>query len=148
MPQARAGLPAFGAGPPENQRCVPAKLGRNLLNFPLTYSDKAASLQGMDNITLTQNGVSSDAYRDADGIIRWKTNNVVPFADMLEANGITGDELARHVAAREKDNDAFFAEYRRRQPAKPSAEAMYEMRAAFGPGQVIVDVITGRRVRT
>ena len=44
--------------------------------------------------------------------------------------------------------DKSLAAYRASQPAEASAEEQYEMRAAFGPGVEVVDIITGRRHRT
>lgn len=49
-------------------------------------------------------------------------------------------------AARTAHNDAFLAEYRKR--ANEQFERRLEMQAAFGPGEAVVDVITGQRFRT
>jgi hypothetical protein len=92
------------------------------------------------------------AHVDANGVVRWNSNNSVPFDDMLEdwasRLGITSFNMEASRAAREKDNAKFFAEYRKAQRGrKPSAEEMFEMRANFEPGTVVVDVITGRRTR-
>lgn len=44
-----------------------------------------------------------------------------------------------------KDVQAILAEYcEARKNHKPSAEEMFEMQAAFGPGAEVVDVITGQ----
>jgi hypothetical protein len=91
------------------------------------------------------------AYQTIDGIWVWKSNDRVPFADMLQSWGIEGDELARHDVARTEQNDIFFAEYRAAQEARTPeqlAEEQYEMRAAFGPGVEMVNAITGERTTT
>jgi hypothetical protein len=91
------------------------------------------------------------AYQTIDGIWVWKSNDCVPFADMLQSWGIEGDELARHDVARTEQNDIFFAEYRAAQEARTPeqlAEEQYEMRAAFGPGVTVVNAITGVRTTT
>jgi hypothetical protein len=41
------------------------------------------------------------------------------------------------------DTDAFFQEYRERQQ-KVTTEQLFEMRSAFGPGEVAIDVASGR----
>ena len=70
-------------------------------------------------------------------------------------------ELALHVGV-EFDNDAsdkadaeamadFFAEYKENQANRSDeqrAEEAFEMRAAFGPGETVVNVITGETTRT
>jgi len=50
---------------------------------------------------------------------------------------------------RDRETQAFLAEYRRANKGrKRSAEEIFEMRAAFGPGETVVDVITGERFET
>lgn len=52
-------------------------------------------------------------------------------------------------AAYDADMAAFTAAYRRQQANhEPSEEEKFEMRAAFGPGQTVVNVISGRKYRT
>lgn len=83
------------------------------------------------------------------GVMRWKTNNAVPFNDVLADAKMQGFpvDLALSRAARDKDTTEFIAEYRKRyQP--PDAEQLSEMRAAFGPGVTVVNVITGDKTKT
>lgn len=48
-----------------------------------------------------------------------------------------------------KETDKVLADYRKRNAnRKLSAEEQYEMSAAFGPGQTVVDIITGQRFKT
>ena len=86
------------------------------------------------------------------GVVRWDTNEAVPFDDMLalfeNAGLIDRATRDRSNAARQADNAKFVAEYRKRPRRALSAEARYEMRAAFGPGETVVDVISGRKYRT
>lgn len=98
------------------------------------------------NSTLKQN----DAQQDTNGVWRWKSNNRVPFNDMLQSWGIAGAELAKHEAARDVDTDAFLRDYReaqRNRTPEQLAEEAFEARAAFGPGVEYVNVITGERRR-
>jgi hypothetical protein len=47
-----------------------------------------------------------------------------------------------------KQTQKILADYRSRmKDYKPSPEHLAEMRAAFGAGKVVVDVITGRRIK-
>lgn len=86
-----------------------------------------------------------------DGVVRWTTNNSIPFDDMLgdfEALGlIDAATRSRSTAQRAADNAAF-ARARSRRPRRVSAEERFEMRAAFGPGVEVVNVLTGDRCRT
>jgi hypothetical protein len=66
--------------------------------------------------------------------------------DFLFIGRITKSQYEASVAAREADDDKFFAEYRKNQ--RPlSGEELFEMRAAFGPGETVVDVISGRKTK-
>ena len=49
-------------------------------------------------------------------------------------------------AAREAETDAFRGSYRKANNRR-SAEELSEMRAAFGTGTTVVDIITGERIR-
>jgi hypothetical protein len=85
------------------------------------------------------------------GVIRWNSNNAVPPADIVEFAAWLGlpVDVAASNAARDADTSAFLTEYRKvNRNRKPSAEERFEMRAAHGPGKVIVDVITGQKFRT
>ena len=96
--------------------------------------------------------MTNEAYVK-DGVVRWRSNDAVPPAeclDQLAAEGLVFDRRKTDVA-RESDLRAFAAQYRkaraRRTPEQREEEAA-EMRAAFGPGAVVVDVLTGERFRT
>jgi di/tripeptidase len=90
----------------------------------------------------------SEAYSEDGGKTwRWCSNNSVIMLDVCKSHGIPCDIKAQE-AAREKYLDEVFANYKKNQPATPSLEEQYEMRAAFGPGKDVVDVVSGRRWRT
>lgn len=84
-------------------------------------------------------------------VVRWRSNDSVPPADLLEdwyrVDCIDMTTLKMSQKARDAEVAAFCASYRRRQAARPSSEELFEMRAAFGPGAEVVDVVSGRRVR-
>lgn len=80
------------------------------------------------------------------GILRWNANDAVVPPHVYKDAGL--ECPADQRAAYEADLDVFLAEYRKaRENHVPSAEEMFEMRAAFGPGATVVDVITGRRTK-
>lgn len=84
----------------------------------------------------------------AEGVYRWKSNGAIPPADVLEcvADLIAEPVLAECERVRDQETQAFLAEYRRTKKA-PGREELAEMRAAFGTGTEVVNVITGRRIR-
>lgn len=83
--------------------------------------------------------------RLVDGIYRWKSNDHVPFDDLLEEAGVPADVRARCKTARAADTAAFLEDYRANYKG-PSDEERAEMRAAFGPGTVVMNVVTGTKV--
>jgi hypothetical protein len=97
---------------------------------------------------LARNAADGTLAVGPDGIGRWTTNNsVIPgdcaalFAAFDLAPGL---DLAATAAARDTETAAFLAAYRASQPATASPEEIADMRAAFGPGETVVDIITGR----
>lgn len=83
-----------------------------------------------------------------DGVVRWNSNNQVPPADIVALAPQIGlpVDVAACTVARDADTAAFLTIYRKR-PHHVSAEERAEMRAAFGPGTKVVNVITGRVTR-
>jgi hypothetical protein len=86
-----------------------------------------------------------------DGVGRWTTNGhaiPVDVAAQLAAFGLApGLDLAATKAVSDVETADAIQRYRDRQPAEASAEEVAEMRAAFGPGAEVADVITGRRTQ-
>lgn len=85
-----------------------------------------------------------------DGIIRWDSNGAVPPGDCLALAAHIGlpVNLAACKAVSDRETDAFLTDYRKRNSGPVSAEQRAEMRAAFGPGATVVNVLTGRRTQT
>ena len=110
----------------------------------------------METITVTKTErwgrtYSTEVYFDG-CVYRWKSNGQIPPADAIVDYGI--DNLPNfnaetHTATRKSEDAAFFARYReaQRKAGPPSEERLAEMRAAFGTGVTVVDVISGRRTR-
>jgi hypothetical protein len=82
-------------------------------------------------------------------VLRWASNDHEPFDDLLalwaKLGYISAEQRAATNAARAESTAAFLAAYRAN-PPKRSAEEIEEMRAAFGPGETVVDVITGQEI--
>lgn len=87
-----------------------------------------------------------DAYL-SNGVPHWKSNNQIPPKDILEfwEYSCLPFNFEQAEIARELETSKFLAEYRARMSNYvPSDEELYEMRAAFGPGETVVNVITGQ----
>ena len=99
--------------------------------------------------TSTNNpGWSAEAYSlDGGRTWKWASNGRYCPVDACQDMGIPAD-LAAQEKARHHQVACFLARYRREQANRqPSGEQLAEMRAAFGPGTTVVNVITGRRTR-
>lgn len=113
-------------------RPVPRDLSTWKLQEVATLRAKLADPQEVDNRS---------------GVLYWRANGAVVPPHVYKDAEL--DCPAAQRTAYEKQERAFIAEYRRVQgKRKPSAEEMHEMRAAFGPGKTLVNVLTGRRTRT
>jgi hypothetical protein len=79
-------------------------------------------------------------------VIRWNSNQQVPPSECVELAAHIGlpINIVACTAARDADTAAFLTVYSKR---RVSAEERAEMRAAFGPGAKVVNVITGRVTR-
>lgn len=77
-------------------------------------------------------------------------------SELYEAGLCSAADVVRTRKARDVHTAAFLAEYIKSQEefetspeyAEARAERDFEMRAAFGPGEEVVNVFTGRRYRT
>ena len=83
-----------------------------------------------------------------DGVIRWNSNQRVPPEECVELAAHIGlpVNVATCTATRDAEVSAFLTAYRK-QNRRVTAEQRAEMRAAFGPGTRVVNVITGRVTR-
>lgn len=88
------------------------------------------------------------AIVENDGAIKWELNGHYLMDDTMRnirANGFTDFSVEATRIKREKQNDEFIAEYRKNH--KTSEEEKAEMRASFGTGVVVVDILTGERIK-
>jgi hypothetical protein len=88
--------------------------------------------------------IEDDTFVDSDGCLRWNMGNAVPSWTWEEAYGekMPGAFLGPY----NRDVAAFLDDYRKND-SPPDAEQLYEMRAAFGEGETVVNVFTGRETK-
>ena len=91
-------------------------------------------------------------HRIEDGVLLWNSNDRSPMNDLttlwLKLDLISEEIFHATEKARDEQNEAFFKSYaaaRANRSDEQIAEEQFEMRAAFGPGIEIVNVITGER---
>lgn len=88
-----------------------------------------------------------------EGIVRWNSNNQVPPDEVLQTWESAGKafDITKSLAARDDDLNDFLETYRIAQ-ANRSPEQIAEeramARAAFGPGEKVVNALTGEEYVT
>lgn len=82
---------------------------------------------------------------DENGVARNCIGRVVTSEVLVKLTYVTNAvDVEATNKARDEEEEAFLAEYRKN--ARPmDAEMLWEMRAAFGTGTTVVDVVTGRK---
>ena len=79
-------------------------------------------------------------------VVRWNSNDRIPFEDMLQefvTAGWIGQVELNNSLVQRKIEDRIALEAYARNYKGPSEEELFEMRAAFGPGAKVVNVLTG-----
>ena len=100
--------------------------------------------------TMEERQINGEIFFGADGVVRWTSNNRVMPKDCREILSHTvyrdlySEDASR--AAEEAETAAFLDSYRKSYKG-PGEEEKAEMRAAFGTGTTVVDIITGERIR-
>ena len=83
-----------------------------------------------------------------DGIFRCKSNDRIPFDDMLEKMEYAGCQFDREASSLTRDEEVKIEIAKlRSKPAVHSEAEMREMRAAFGVGATVVDILTGEKIK-
>jgi hypothetical protein len=93
-----------------------------------------------------------DYHHDANGVIRWNSNNSVPPRDILELAWIDGkiseQTLTISLATKSEEDDSFLKQYiLMRQKNGYSEEELCDINANFDSSEIVVDVITGQIIR-
>lgn len=100
-----------------------------------------------DQVAGTRQSFETEAYFGENGELRWKSNNAVIGLDIFR-DAYVEEAPASQKAEYDKYVTASLAKYRERMKNyKPSAEELFEMRAAFGPGTTVVNIITGQKFK-
>ena len=90
---------------------------------------------------------SRGKFKVVDGIVRWKSNNRVPFKEMLEIfvldTAISAKQFADSNAKRDEETREELAKMRR---AKLTEEEMFELNSMHERGTKIVDAMTSEVV--
>ena len=87
-------------------------------------------------------------YTDDNAVLRWESSDRVPPSDIVDA--FFGEGLipfcvyAASTKTREEETAAIIENYRRN--FRYSDEDLAEMRAAFGSGETVVNVFTGKTI--
>jgi len=83
---------------------------------------------------------------DTGPVVRWNSNDRIPFGDMLaefaRAGWISVQTVENSLAQRKIEDRQSLEAYRQNYKG-PSQEELFEMRAAFGAGARVVNAITG-----
>ena len=89
-----------------------------------------------------------DAIVELDGAIRWKESGNYLMDDFCEQLEYAGYPFSREATSKARDiqNNKFIEEYKQNYTG-PTEEELFEMRAAFGEGKIVVDVITGNAIQ-
>ena len=82
---------------------------------------------------------------DLDGVARWASNNTpLPDECALQAK-LAGVPI--NIEATRKARDEHLEEFARNYRHEVTAEEMFEMKAAFGEGTTVVNVLTGEKIK-
>lgn len=89
-----------------------------------------------------------ELYVDDNGVLRNVIHRVAveEVCEKVAYLGIAYNHIAT-IEARDEENRKSIAEYREAMKNyEPSEEELYEMRAAFGAGETVVDIFTGKAI--
>ena len=83
---------------------------------------------------------------DSGPVVRWNSNDRIPFGDMLSEFATAGwisVQTVKNSLAQRKIEDRISIENYRKNYKGPGQEEMFEARAAFGAGARVYNVFTG-----
>jgi len=107
-----------------------------------------------DKIRETLRGHIDRSYRmaGASNVLKWVSNDrCIPndiMLDLLRYGMVNAVTVATTRIVEREETDRFIEEYKKNRAnrsAEEIAEERYEMRAAFGPDQTVVNILTGER---
>ena len=92
---------------------------------------------------------TGEILKEEDGAVKWKRNGRYLPEDCVEKLAYTHFKFSPEATKKKRDaqTERSLKAYREsRKNHSCSAEELYEMRAAFGAGETVVDVITGQKI--
>lgn len=93
------------------------------------------------------NSLTNDTYTGSQGELRWKSNNSVIMLDVFRDACM--EPPVNQAKARDEYVTAEITAYlEAMKDYVPSAAEIYEMRASFGPGETVVNVLTRKKYKT
>lgn len=86
---------------------------------------------------------------DDDGAARWKNNGGYLMDDVIEKLLVGGADWfdVELTKAKRREQVKKIVANARKSKCEPSDEELYEMKAAFGSGTTVVNVLTGKKIR-
>ncbi len=90
--------------------------------------------------------IRQEANQDETGAWRWNSNGNYLFSNCLEDAGMDFDFTAQNTARANQVHEQLEEYQDRMQDHEYSSEELGEMRAAFGEGETIVNVFTGKKI--
>ena len=107
-------------------------------DIPMIWQDRAERLR----VELVK-----ETWADDLGALHWCSNDAPVPLDVFRDAFV--EPPTSQKAVRDQHTTEFLAEYRRQNADRPlSGEDRFEMLAAFGPGETVVDLITGQKWET
>jgi hypothetical protein len=120
---------------------------QELLDLEMRRSDEGAECRRRRASIYATHDLGREAYVDSAGCHRWRSNSQYPPDDVLADAGVSRENRRRCGLLRIAYQSRQTAEYRKAHMGRPrSDEEMFELRAEF-PGETVVDVITGERIK-
>jgi hypothetical protein len=100
----------------------------------------------LDCVERLRKSFQTDAYVGKNGELHWKSNGAVIGLDTFKSGCV--EAPATQQAEYEQDVKKSLAEYRKaKENYQYSAEELFEMKAAFGEGTTVVDILTGKKTK-
>lgn len=119
---------------------------RNIYIEGLTCSEKHPFRKDADKLT---RDFETEAFVK-DGVVRWNSNKRIPPIEILDFWKYIGLDFdyEKSLKIQNEEDAIFIAQYKESMKNyKPSEEEIFEMRAAFGAGEKVVNIITGQMIQ-
>jgi len=100
----------------------------------------------LDTVERLRKDFQTETYVGKNGELRWKSNDAVIGLDTFKSACV--EAPATQQAEYEQDVKKAVAEYRKaKENYQYSPEELFEMKAAFGEGTTVIDILTGKKTK-